>query len=189
MKINYKIEFFSDWHCGSGLAAGADLDTLVVKDKEGLPFVPGKTIKGLIREAVDDINLFSGREISDDKIKKAFGYFDDAEHLDKGKLFFANAELDNAERNAIVNNKAQKFMFRSIASTAIDDDGIAKEHSLRKTEVSIPCTLQGSIYADKFDSEIENIIIKSFGYIKRIGQNRNRGLGRCKFTFINKEED
>lgn len=45
MDIKYKIEFFSNWHCGSGLAAGADVDALVVKDCNGLPYVPGKTIK------------------------------------------------------------------------------------------------------------------------------------------------
>ena len=26
MNMDYKIEFFSNWHCGSGLAAGADVD-------------------------------------------------------------------------------------------------------------------------------------------------------------------
>ena len=51
--IKYKITFLTDWHCGSGLAAGADVDALVVKDKERLPYVPGKTMKGLVREAVE----------------------------------------------------------------------------------------------------------------------------------------
>ena len=41
--IKYKITFLTDWHCGSGLAAGADVDALVVKDKERLPYVPGKS--------------------------------------------------------------------------------------------------------------------------------------------------
>ena len=49
MDITYTIEFFSYWHCGSGLSAGADVDSLVIKDAIGMPFVPGKTIKGLIR--------------------------------------------------------------------------------------------------------------------------------------------
>lgn len=53
MNIHYKITFHTYWHCGSGLASGADADLLVIKDKDGLPYVPGKTIKGLIKEAVD----------------------------------------------------------------------------------------------------------------------------------------
>lgn len=45
--LKYSIQFYTNWHCGSGQAAGADVDALVVKDAQGLPFVPGKTIKGL----------------------------------------------------------------------------------------------------------------------------------------------
>lgn len=55
MKIKYQIQFHSYWHCGSGLAAGAGVDALVVKDADGLPFVPGKTIKGLLREAMEEL--------------------------------------------------------------------------------------------------------------------------------------
>lgn len=47
--INYSIQIYTYWHCGSGLAAGADVDLLPVKNKKGLPYVPGKTIKGLVR--------------------------------------------------------------------------------------------------------------------------------------------
>ena len=73
MNIRYKIEFHTDWHCGSGLAAGADVDALVVKDQSGLPFVPGKTIKGLLREAVEEIRGFKGLEC-DSVFMETFGY-------------------------------------------------------------------------------------------------------------------
>ena len=53
--IRYTIEFYSDWHCGSGLASGAEADAVVIKDRDGLPYVPGKTIKGLVREAFEII--------------------------------------------------------------------------------------------------------------------------------------
>jgi CRISPR/Cas system CMR subunit Cmr4 (Cas7 group RAMP superfamily) len=65
--IEYQIEFFSEWHCGSGLAAGADVDALVVKDKDKLPFVPGKTIKGLIREAADVLTLFGEQQAGENE--------------------------------------------------------------------------------------------------------------------------
>ena len=58
--MRYKIEFFSYWHCGSGQTAGADVDELVVRDVSGLPFVPGRTLKGLLREAVTNILLLRG---------------------------------------------------------------------------------------------------------------------------------
>ena len=61
--LNIKIEFFSPWHCGSGLSAGADADSLVIKDTNGLPYIPGKTIKGLIREAVEDYAALRGLDM------------------------------------------------------------------------------------------------------------------------------
>jgi CRISPR/Cas system CSM-associated protein Csm3 (group 7 of RAMP superfamily) len=187
--LKYKIEFHTYWHCGSGLAAGADLDSLVVKDSNSLPYVPGKTIKGLIKEAVVEIRGFQDKKI-DAEFKDCFGYFDGKEidsttqddktiedNMQRGKVFFTNAELSCQEQKAIVDNKAQSFLYTSIASTALDENGVAKEHSLRTMQVTVPCTLFGEILdiPDEMYSEIKNAL----GYIKRLGQNRNRGLGRC----------
>lgn len=175
--IKYTIEFFSDWHCGSGLAAGADVDALVVKDKNSLPYVPGKTIKGLVREAVENIVTLRGED-KEEIINSAFGYFDDKDSSNKGEMFFTNAELEDNEANTIVANKLQQYLSRTIASTAIKENGIAKDHSLRKIEVIVPCTLQGTI--KNVPSELKSDIIDGLKYIKRLGVNRNRGLGRCQ---------
>ena len=176
--IKYSIEFHTDWHCGSGLAAGADVDALVVKDEKGMPFVPGKTVKGLLREAVEELY-----ETNSD-LRKAFGFFDDKEDMVKGCMFFTNAELNKEEYDAIVSNDVVRFMYRDIASTAIDDDGIAKDHSLRKMEVVVPCTLHGEVL--NVPNELADEIIDAMKFIKRMGQNRNRGLGRC--TFIGRKD-
>ena len=180
MNIKYKIEFHTDWHCGSGLAAGADVDALVVKDKNEMPFIPGKTLKGLVREAVEEIRALQKKDL-DDNYFDAFGFFEkDKEEMKKGSMFFTNAELNKTEYEAIVSNDAARFIYRDIASTAIGNDGIAKEHSLRKMEVVVPCTLYGEIL--NIPDGMADEIIQSFGFIKRMGQNRNRGLGRCTIT-------
>ena len=44
--IRYCIKFLDYWHLGSGDSAGSMYDSIVVKDKFGLPYVPGKTVKG-----------------------------------------------------------------------------------------------------------------------------------------------
>lgn len=186
MNIKYKIEFHTDWHCGSGLAAGADVDALVVKDEKGMPFIPGKTIKGLIREAIEEIRGLQ-KEQNEENFVKAFGFFDNKEQKKKGCMFFSNVTLEPNEYEAIVSNDAARFMYRDIASTAIDDNGIAKEHSLRKTEVVVPCTLHGEIL--NVPEEMADEIVRSFGFIKRLGQNRNRGLGRCTITVEEKGGD
>ncbi len=174
--LNYTIQFYSDWHCGSGLAAGADVDALAIKDKDGLPYVPGKTIKGLVREVIED---FYKDDLDFDRL---FGKSGDMQ----GALFFSNAVISEDEKKVIVKNKWQKNLYRSLASTAIDSNGIAVEHSLRKIEVAIPMILTGRITG--CDENEEKILIKGLGLIKRLGSNRSRGLGRCDIVKIDESE-
>ncbi len=50
------IEFFTYWHCGSGVSGGSRVDALVAKDDRGLPYIPGKTLKGHIREMAESLD-------------------------------------------------------------------------------------------------------------------------------------
>ncbi len=178
--INYTITFYSPWHCGSGLSAGADVDALVVKDENGMPFVPGKTLKGLIREAIENyISMSSDTEEDIVKtVEKTFGRIcDNTNESTMGSAHFSNAVLCLREYNAIVGNNLQKYLYSKLTTTAIDDKGIAKDHSLRSEEVVVPCTLYADITG--VPENIHEILTKSFGLIKRLGQKRNRGLGRC----------
>lgn len=183
--MDYKIEFYSFWHCGSGLAAGADVDALVVKDSDGLPYVPGRTIKGLLRDAATELGY------AEDCIIKVFGK--DVKQNDKdgdlysqaGCAFFSNADLSKHEATEIVKGQLAPHLFQTFASTAIDDKGIAKDGSLRRIETVVPCTLYGSISG--IDGTDEEMLIDAMMYIKRIGTGRNRGYGRCKIS-IGKEE-
>lgn len=174
--IEYKITFHTYWHCGSGLAAGANVDALVVKDKDGMPFVPGKTIKGLVREA------FSVLYAETDAVKQIFGI----EGKVRSESFFTNAVMDKNEQKFIVSQNAAPYMYKTLASTAIDDDGIAKDNSLRSIQVTVPCTLTGKIHNIP-DDKVEQVS-NALRYIKRLGQWRNRGLGRCTITICNKTE-
>ena len=185
MNIKYRIEFFSDWHCGSGLTAGADVDALVVKDTDGLPYVPGRTMKGLMRESAQelggDINLFNRIfGLSGDERPDSLG--------DKriGECFFGNAMLE--EGAAIVASGLTPYLFQTFASTAIDEkSGIAKDNSLRKIETVVPCTLKGEI--NNVPDGGEELLRKAMQMIKRMGTGRNRGYGRCMISIINEKED
>ena len=180
MDIKYKIEFFSNWHCGSGLAAGADVDALVVKDAEGLPYVPGKTIKGLLREAAEELNGTSPL------LNKIFGLSGEAKLSDSetsrvGESFFSNAILP--EGSAIIVSNLTPHLYQTFASTSIDEkSGIAKDNTLRRIETVVPCSLEG---------EIRNIpeggialLEEAMQLIKRMGTGRNRGYGRCQVSVI-----
>ena len=146
------IKFFDYWHISSGESAGVLYDATVLKDENGFAYIGGKTIKGLVKDVMK--------------------YIDDAYLLDEQ---FSNLELPVLTKKQIEKNK--EFLYKKISSTAIDSDTkMAKDHSLRDIEVVIPITLYGTIEHIKDKDKI----LKALKLIKRVGLNRNRGLGRCE---------
>lgn len=177
MDIKYTIQIHNYWHCGSGLAAGADVDALVICDRNGLPYIPGKTIKGLLREAVDILLALRGDTEACKDYLDLFGYFDDKDNKKKASAFFQDAVLNSSDADAIKAAHLQKYLYTSVASTAINEQGVAKDHSLRRVQVTLPCTLEGKIL--DVPEAMKPLLIESFGMIKNLGLDRNRGLGRC----------
>ena len=166
--MRYKITFYDFWHLSSGVSAGATMDSLVVKDNDGLPYVPGKTLKGLVREMAELIDSTKSKKIFGDQCSQiAESYFSNAT-LDKDTIVHLNA-----------NSTLKKHLFDKVTSTKINEKGIAQDKSLREIEVVIPLTLSGNI-----ECEEEDLITQALRMIKQIGLNRNRGLGRCKMEVV-----
>lgn len=183
MDINYEIHFHSYWHCSSGLSAGADIDTLVLKNSDNLPYVPGRTMKGLVRDAITDICAFKADEVMRESIAEAFGMENSTENPGIcSKMYFSDAVLNEKESNVIISRKLARHMYRTIASTAIGSEGVAQKHSLRKIQVTVPCVLEGKIM--NVPDDIYQEIQDALKYIKRLGHHRNRGLGRCTINII-----
>lgn len=192
--LHYSITFFSYWHTGSGLTSGADLDALVIKDQNNLPYIPGKTLKGLLKGAALDLLELKNRKPEDDPfIKEFFGYFDEKSMEEstihtRGSAFFTNAHLDSSLRKILTdqNESLKPYLYRSMASTAIDENGVAQKGSLRRIEVTVPLTLHAAIYNVNKEDALK--IEQCMNWIKRMGLNRTRGLGRCKFEIVKMEE-
>lgn len=192
--IKYSIQFYSEWHTGSGLTSGSDLSVLVIKDKNGLPYIPGRTLKGLLREAAEDLGEFG--KCNQKFIEDIFGLppkktveGDDSEAKDpsktstKGNCFFSNATLFPDLELIAKENQLSKFFYRSVASTSIEESGVAQKGSLRTMETTIPCTLRAEITEFPDDPKSKEQIEYCLQWVKRLGQNRHRGLGRCQFIF------
>ena len=179
MTLKYELKFFDYWHLGSGLSAGAKLDSTVVRDDKNIPYASGKTIKGLAREMA---------ELQEDDvfIKDCFG----GEGVDMGRCYFSNACIEKKTKQEIVSNNLQDNLYDVIASTKVGEknkpnetEGIAVDDSLREIEVVIPISLYGEISDIKTQDDYDKLL-KSLKMIKRMGLNRNRGLGRCEFREI-----
>lgn len=200
--INYTITFFSDWLCGSGLSGGSESDAQVKKTREGLPYVPGKTVKGLLKDAARD--LFEGDPDYKDFIEACFGTPEEKTHKKSGpekepekpdyQFFYSNVEFPSLLAQYLVREPEEnekkpaekEKLFRKIPTTSIDErTGVAKNKSLRTIEVTIPVTVVGKITSNLSENHQYNKKMKAcFRMIKRLGVNRNRGLGRCQFDII-----
>lgn len=170
----------SDWHIGSGLDSATDADALTLKNDQDLPFIPGKTIKGLVKDAVND--LIEIGKATDDQLVKIFGKMTNERDSISGNAFFSNATMLEEERKDVYNNSLSDYLYRNIASTSIAENGVAKDKSLRVMQVTLPITLEGEI--TQLNEADKTLLKTAFQLIRHLGVNRNRGLGRCKFSHL-----
>src|SRR5947208_10317500 len=61
LKIEYDLTFTTPFHCGTGIREGV-IDRTVVRDGEGYLYVPGSTIKGVLRERCEQLARLYSRE-------------------------------------------------------------------------------------------------------------------------------
>jgi CRISPR/Cas system CMR subunit Cmr4 (Cas7 group RAMP superfamily) len=206
----YQLHFriLSYWHCGSGRGAGSTVDAVVHKDFYGLPEIPGRTVKGLLRDAVQrsehwghlkkgttrrwfgsdsrNFEIDKGQELS----------FDDNRLIDRhrsepGLLIFDNAVMV-PEVTAWLQQEEAGFrqeLYRHLYATAINPEtGSAKEKSLRGTEVVIPLDLFAPLSvrpnAESEDSSWISLLPQCLPLIRGLGLSRNRGMGRCQVTLM-----
>lgn len=185
-KIIYKIQFFDYWHVGSGLAGSTYADSIVHKTEDDLPMIPGRTVKGLLRDAAKTIHELDNSLITNQFIIDVFGEADTQTTyaLYKTKCFFSNATLSKNLAERIMDNKQQHVLYQVLSSTQIDADGQAKEGSLRQLEVTIPVILYGMIDDFPNNHSYKTQMIHCLNWVKQLGLNRNRGLGRCQFSIV-----
>ncbi|MDZ4711294.1 MAG: RAMP superfamily CRISPR-associated protein [bacterium] len=204
-----QIKMLSDTLIGSGEGFGATIDTDIIFDNVGIPYIPAKRVKGLLRDSARNINKmfsqsFPKYDLPDYKV--LFG--------DPGKDYScpikisdfyiheydANYKwLDYYLKQAAYENFLSKDLtvdyFTNIRkSTTVDDKGIAKKHSLRTYRV----LSKDPVFTGKLNVEIdsegdtqkfEKLLVFACQNLKSMGTKRNRGLGEieCKLYKDNKD--
>lgn len=181
-----KLELLDYWHAGTGRGEGAYLDALVIKRDE-LPYLPGKTVKGLLREATltaeeagrcdtgTTLRLF-GRP---DGAYDAGGLIVDDATLPQGVVAWLSTSTDGAA--------LRKHLYRAVASTRIDEDGLARDKNLRRIEVTVPVTLYAPLSCNGPSESWVQILERVAPLIRSLGSHRRRGLGRVRTSVVHQE--
>jgi len=185
--LTINVEFLDYWHCGSGQSGGNESDSLVVKydkgTKKGLPYVPAKTLKGLIREMAE---ANDNKNVTCDDLYTWFGASTDDDNRcykehQKTKERENKTHIGNADIVDGIDKKNIPYLFKTFKNTKLEN-GIVVDGTLREIETVVPLTLKANFTdIDANETKIK-YLVNAIQSIKRIGLNRNRGMGRCEVS-------
>lgn len=187
------IELLSDTCVSSGESIAGIIDTDVVFDKYKIPYIPGKRIKGLFREAAEDLQELG--VVNKETVEKVFGisgqiynnnvYFGNAKVLNY-ESFYENVENlnENIHYKELVNKKYIEDYFTYVRTqTSINQEtGASLKNSLRNIRVIKKGTkFEANIDVDSNMTEIEKELLSNCAkLIRHMGVSRTRGLGLVK---------
>ncbi len=209
--MNYKIrvELKSDALIGSGEGFGAIIDTDVIFDDVGIPYIPGRRIKGCLRDSANEVyRMFEKSTISNfinlskngkdfAVINKVFGTPENPSCLNISNLTIEEYENSKTSLKRLfkdcpaILSKDEVVSFFAITrqQTKINDDGVADEHSLRTVRaVKKGNVFEGGIFINNSDLDTLKLLWFACLNLRHLGTKRNRGFGEveCKLFDDNK---
>lgn len=183
-RYQLKIKLLSDLCVSDGGVYNSLIDTDICYDTYGFPYIPGKRIKGCLRECAQELNDWGKgipvREIFGDKganmgsLRLGNAYI---EHIHDYK-----AEVERLLPSPVVcrQNVVSHFTYTRTQTRLNEETGIAEEGSLRTTRV----IKKGLIF--RADVLLEKEYASDLGLcctvLKHMGISRTRGLGEVSVT-------
>lgn len=165
--INIKIELLSESIISSGHSVPGGEDISLRTDAYGQPYLPGSTLKGLLRESVQNLMVWQRQE-DEGRIVQLFGK-EGASTEDERRLVFGMLHLQNAENPTVLR-----------AFTKLTSDRTAEKGSLRVAScLRRGLCFEGIVSCAKEDCDLIEAGLKG---IKWIGLHRNRGFGQVRIT-------
>lgn len=184
MTSTIEFELLDYWHCGAGHGSGRYLDAVVSRTPAGLPCIPGRTVKGLLRDVTRQAEAFGHLEAG--TTEALFGSaLPDGNGADRfstspGSFRVGDARLpgeweawaSTAEGRGVIG-----AFFDVLSTTSLDETRVAQQGTLRRIEVAVPCTLRAHWEADDPDLARRALEV-ALPLLRRLGSSRHRGLGR-----------
>jgi CRISPR-associated protein Csx10 len=203
-RFNIQIKMTSDWHVGSGAGRG-EIDSAVQRDIDGLPYIPAKTLNGILRDGCEQIALTLDGENEQSLWHSWVDFlFGDQPALAQGAVepeprpavvCIRSARLDETLRKALIAKPQLKDAIAFIKpGVAIDQNtGSAKPDCLRLEEIvrmgailtAQSCTLNFSETPKITDDQKQvayALLVAGAKMVERLGGKRRRGNGTCTIT-------
>jgi len=197
--LDLNINFQSYWHAGTGRGSGHHLDALVIVDRHGLPYFPGKTIRGLLRDVFFRLETWGScpEWVGKGTTELFFGsgaFEGDGENAvpreqtTAGIIHVSNATLPEDVAAWLAGDDGAQYrslLFREHFSTVINEHGIAKQKSLHGMQITVPLQLKaqvGMLDETRAPEKWKQTIAAALPMLRCAGAHRSRGFGRCSIT-------
>ena len=185
-----EIELLSETVFGGDGSVHGTADIEIQADEHGLPYLAGRTLKGLIREQAEWYNHFlPNDEKMDREILRLFGkpWEDNHECLRIGDARLSDAIYEFIRKHGIGPREALDAVTTVRSMTSIDEAGRAAKGTLRQVRAMKPgFRLYAPVFAaaDLTDRERE-LLEKAVKLVRHVGTMRNRGKGevRCRIRW------
>lgn len=176
-----EVVFAAEWLVAGGDSALGTADLAPMKDVEGLPYVPGRSLRGLLREAVCLLDDGTGSEWATHLFGERI-VAGGSRHYREGVARVGNALLARelaAECRSSPDTR--RDLYATVRRTALTADRVARSHTLRELEVCMPgLVLVADVQVP--DEAALQVIAFACGLVRSLGHGRSRGLGRCHLT-------
>lgn len=185
----------------TGSGEGSTLiDSDVVFHPTGFPYIPARRVKGMLKESLEEVMEISGETepAINTVVSSLFG--EGGAKYPKGKLISPNLYLSDWDQitgylseleasdplpDPFFPDFIKAHFTIEVQQTAIGDDGIAEDHSLRNYRVLKPeLSFENILTADPpLSSGEEAWLQKAANNLRYAGTRRNRGFGKVNCTF------
>ena len=197
LRLELTIQFSSKWHSGSG-ESGLMLNRLINRDAQNRPYIPGSTLKGVVRESCEKLTRALGFPEPADPHSRDLTLndnFNDPQHIASPVdrlfgtrysgdcLFFRDARLAEDPPRDAVWNQSRICRYRVL--------GGARDKHLFSSEYAAPMTFGAAI--DGFHDHLESIdpddgeppyayclLIAAILNVGRIGGDKSTGSGNLQ---------
>lgn len=184
-----RITLLSDTCTSNGGIHNAAVDTEVVYDDYGLPYIPGRRIKGCLRECALEINDWGGTI----PVGRLFG----EKGNQRGLFTIRNAyiaereqmvsELLGAEGSLLANpqNVLESYTMLRSQTAICSATGVARHNSLRTMRVvRAGAVLEAQV---SFPEEYRRQLEECCTIFQHMGISRTRGFGEIKAELVNRK--
>lgn len=195
MKLTFNINLLSDYHIGAGYGKGV-IDSVILKDKNGLPTIRGTTLTGLLRQGMWE--LLQLDILSQHRKCKQSGASENSYCMETDEKLICPIcrilgspkypkkwKTSSAQIEGPSILRSEKIVWRNRVNPRI--------HTAESRKLFNEETARGNINFvftvsnesdDKKSLEEASFIVAAFRMIRNIGASRRRGKGLCQFHLV-----